>query len=223
MTFYDGSTQIGTATVAGGSATFTTTALTAGAHSITATYSGDSNYGPGTSGAVAENIQDFTLAFAGGGSGTATVPAGGQAVYTLTITPVGGTTVPAGVTLGVTDPPLGMTTSFSPPTVAAGSGTTTVTLKVNLPAKAANERRGGPLGRGAIAVALGLILLPIAGRLRKARARLWRLGILVLLSPALMTGATGCGGLLGAQDFSFTVAANSGALSHTVTAKLTVK
>ena len=109
MTFYDGATAIGTATITGGSATLTTSSLAAGAHSITAVYSGDSNYGPGTSSAVSESIQDFTLAFAGGGTGSATVPAGGQAVYALTITPQGGATVPAGVALTVADPPLGMT------------------------------------------------------------------------------------------------------------------
>ncbi|MGO8760319.1 MAG: Ig-like domain repeat protein [Terracidiphilus sp.] len=223
MTFYDGSTAIGTATVADGSAAITTTALTAGNHSITAAYSGDSNYGPGTSAAVAETIQDFGLAFAGGGTGTATAPAGGQAVYTLTITPVGGATLPAGVNLTVTDPPLGMTRSFSPAAIATGAGTTTVTLTIALPGKAANEQRGGPLGGRAIAVALGLILLPFAGRLRAARAGLWRLAVLVALSAALLTGVTGCGGLLGAQNFTFTVTANSGALSHSVTAQLTVK
>jgi hypothetical protein len=223
MTFYDGSSQIGTANVSGGSAIFTTTALAAGVHSIKATYSGDSNYGPGTSSALSENIQDFTLAFAEGGTGTATVPAGGKAVYTLVITPVGGATLPAGVTLAVPDTPLGMTPTFSPATVTASSGTTTVTLEVTLPSKSANERLRGPFGGGALPVALGLILLPFASRLRKARLRLSRLAMLVALSAALTLGFTGCGASLSPQNLSFTVTAASGSLSHSVRAQLTVK
>jgi hypothetical protein len=218
MTFYDGSTQIGTAAVAGGAATFTTTALAAGSHAITAAYSGDSNYGPGTSAALAENIQDFTLAFASG-SGSASVPAGGQAVYTLVITPVDGAVLPAGVSLNASNVPLGMTASFSPATVTAASGVTTVTLELNLPGNASNERRRGPLP-----FAFGLLLLPFAGRLRKGRARLTKLVTLVLLSAALAAGFAGCGGAkLSSQNFTFTVNAASGSLSHSVGAQLTVK
>jgi hypothetical protein len=223
MTFYDGSTQIGTAPVSGGSATFTTTALAAGVHSITATYSGDSNYGPGTSGAVPENIQDFTLAFANSASGTVTVPAGGRAVYMLAITPVSGATLPAGVNLTVPDIPLGMTATFTPITVAASSGATTVTLEVTLPSKSANEPPRGPFGGGALPLALGLVLLPFTSRLRKAQSHSSRLAVLVALSAALALGFTGCGAKLSSENLSFTVTASSGSLSHSVTAHLTVK
>jgi hypothetical protein len=46
VTFFDGGTQIGSASVSGGFARFTTgaTALNAGAHSIVASYSGDANF-----------------------------------------------------------------------------------------------------------------------------------------------------------------------------------
>jgi large repetitive protein len=43
VTFFDGSTALGTSPVNAGSAVFSTSTLTLGAHSITATYSGDSN------------------------------------------------------------------------------------------------------------------------------------------------------------------------------------
>ncbi len=46
--FYDGSTQIGSATLAGGSASFST-ALAAGSHSITAAYQGSGSFEPSTS------------------------------------------------------------------------------------------------------------------------------------------------------------------------------
>ena len=42
--FFDSATLLGSVTLAAGSATFTTSALTPGPHSITAVYSGDANY-----------------------------------------------------------------------------------------------------------------------------------------------------------------------------------
>ena len=44
VTFQDGTNLLGTATLAGGLATFTTNSLSLGSHSITATYAGDSNF-----------------------------------------------------------------------------------------------------------------------------------------------------------------------------------
>jgi hypothetical protein len=223
MTFYDGSVSIGSANLAGGAATFTTTALTMGPHSITAVYSGDANYGPGTTNAVPETVEDFTLAFASGGTGKTSVPTGGLAVYTLVVTPVGGATLPATVNLGATNVPFGMTATFTPATVAASSGTTNVTLQVTLPAKGANESPRIPFGKGTLPVALGLILLPFAGRLRKGSAHLARLVVLVVASALLAVGLTGCGAHLSSESFSFTVTAASGSLSHSVAPQLTVQ
>ena len=79
VTFYDGATQIGTGTVSSGSATFTTTALSNLVHSITAVYSGDSSYGPATSGVLSENVVDFTIVPQGGGADS--VPAASVASF----------------------------------------------------------------------------------------------------------------------------------------------
>jgi hypothetical protein len=125
VTFYDGATQIGSGTVSAGVATFTTSALATLANSITAVYSGDSSYGPATSGALSEMVEDFTLAPLGGG--TANVPAGSVASYPLAIAPVGGATLPGAVTFSVTGLSLDSTAGFSPATVTAGSGASTVT------------------------------------------------------------------------------------------------
>jgi hypothetical protein len=222
MTFYAGSTAIGTATVSGGSATLTTTALAAGNQSITVVYSGDANYGPATSGAITETVQDFTLAFATG-NGTVSADPGGQATYSLVVTPVNGTLLPGAVTLTASNLPLGMTASFSPATITAGSAATTVTMTITLPGKAANERPRSPFGGGALPVALSVILLPIAGRMRKARARLARLMVLLVIGAALAVGFTGCGAKTSPQSFSFSVTAASGTLSHSLTPGLTVE
>jgi predicted secreted protein len=57
VTFLDGTTQIGTGAVgAGGVATFATSALAQGSHSITAQYGGDSNYTGSTSTAVTQVV-----------------------------------------------------------------------------------------------------------------------------------------------------------------------
>jgi hypothetical protein len=116
-----------------------------------------------------------------------------------------------------------MATIFSPATLAAGSGTATVTLEVTLPEASAVERSRGPLGGGALPVALGLILLPFAGGMSRRRAGLTRLVAVAALSAALAVGMMGCGAKLSAENFSLTVTAASGSLSHSVTAQLTVK
>ena len=72
-------------------------------------------------------------------------------------------------------------------------------------------------------VALSVILLPIAGRMRKARARLARLMVLLVIGAALAVGFTGCGAKTSPQSFSFSVTAASGTLSHSLTPGLTVE
>jgi hypothetical protein len=56
VTFMDSSKAVGTASLSGGQATFTTTLLGAGSHSITAVYAGDTNYVASTSTATALTI-----------------------------------------------------------------------------------------------------------------------------------------------------------------------
>jgi hypothetical protein len=219
MTFYAGTTLLGTATISGGSATLTTTALAAGTQSITAAYSGDADYSPATSSAITETVQDFTLTF--GGASTVTTPGGGQAVFTLVITPVNGATLPAAVTMSASNLPLGMTASFSPATVASGSSTSTVTMTIKLPGNAANERSRGPFG-GALPVVLGLVLLPFTRRLRKGRAGLARLVVLFALVATLAVGFMGCGVKTSPENFTFSVTATSGTLSHSLAPGLTV-
>ena len=56
VTFFDGGTQIGTATLVGGTASFTTSSLSVGRHSITARYDGDINNNSSTSAALIQNV-----------------------------------------------------------------------------------------------------------------------------------------------------------------------
>lgn len=56
MTFYDGGSTIGISTVSKAQASFSTTMLSVGNHSITAAYSGDNNYGSSTSVAMTQTV-----------------------------------------------------------------------------------------------------------------------------------------------------------------------
>lgn len=56
VVFNDGSTLLGTRSVSGGQTSFTTSTLSVGSHSITATYSGDSNDATSTSSATTETV-----------------------------------------------------------------------------------------------------------------------------------------------------------------------
>jgi hypothetical protein len=56
MTFLDGATVLGTGNIAGGVATYTINTLSAGSHSITASFTGDSNYSSAVSPVVTQVI-----------------------------------------------------------------------------------------------------------------------------------------------------------------------
>ena len=95
VAFYDGITQIGTGTLAAsgtttGVATFQTSALAAGTHSITASYSGDSKDFASTSAALSEtvNIASTTTALAASANPAI---AGKPLTLTATVTTDGGT------------------------------------------------------------------------------------------------------------------------------------
>jgi hypothetical protein len=222
VSFYDGTTLLGSGTVTAGVATFATAAPASGTHPITAVYSGDSNYTAATSPVLSEIIQDFTLALSSG-TGTVTVPLGGQATYQLVITPVGGATLPAAVNMSLTGLPPGMTALFTPPVVAASSSVTNVTLQVFLPGKSAVEPPPGPFGGRSFPVALGLILLPLAGRLRKAAHRFHRAAALALAGAILAVGLSGCQLTFTPQSFPLTITATSGTLSHSTAVTIIVK
>src|SRR6185437_8799686 len=62
VTFMDGATTLGTATLDGtGTATFTTGALAAGTHSVTAVYGGDANFAASTSSATSQEVDQASV------------------------------------------------------------------------------------------------------------------------------------------------------------------
>jgi Bacterial Ig-like domain (group 3)/MBG domain (YGX type)/FG-GAP-like repeat len=229
VTFSDGSAVLGTATLnSSGLATYTTTNLPDGQHSITASYGGDQSFAPSSSSAMAETIADFTLTSSG--ATTQSVAAGGSATYAFTITP-STPTLFAPVTLAISGLPEGATFTFSPATVAAGSGTQAVTLSVVTTAKAASAARQNGPRPGFLVMATGLLLLPwgtvytIRGRRRRPLLTLSAMTVMVLLGVA---GPSGCGGgknppsaPAAAQSYNLSVTASSGVLQHSAAVTLT--
>jgi hypothetical protein len=207
-----------------GTATFTTSALTVGPHVITAVYSGDANFVTITSTVLTQAVDDFSLSIPSGDVTSLTLLPGHSGVYTLSMSPVGTTAFPASVTLSLSGLPVGATYTFSPATLAAGSGTTTVTLTVNIPeiigAVGPIRIRGNDLrgdrdgsvqaasashalgtdqrsGSGMAPFTLAFLLLPFANRIRRAGRKLGRaLSILLLVAAAVAAtaGLSGCGG-----------------------------
>jgi hypothetical protein len=240
VSFLDGTTPLGTAPVTNGMATLTVTTLAVGTHSIAAVYSGDMNFAAATSVTpISEVVQDYSLAISasgGGGDGSSSVTAlpGGTTAYGFTLSPVNATTFPAIVTLSASGLPSGATYVFSPAMLAAGAGSTNVTLTVQLPpsAFAANSAGKHDLNpaRKLAPLALGLFLLPFARRMRKAGRRMsWYVVLLMLVGLSAMAGLSGCGGNgsgyfgQSSKTYTVTVTGTSGLLSHSTSFTLTVE
>lgn len=94
VTFYDGATVLGTATVPGnGVAQLSVTTLTVGQHTLTASYGGSTNYNTSSSNSITVTVRQATTQVALATSGSPAV-AGNVVTFTVTVTGSGGT--PAG-------------------------------------------------------------------------------------------------------------------------------
>src|SRR5262249_30240393 len=154
VTFLDGSSPIGTGTLSGGKATFKTSALSVGGHSITVSYAGTSTFLGSTSPALNQTVnQDAstttltssanpsvtgqsvtftsTVKAVSPGSGTPT----GTVTFLIGGTPVGTGTLSAGkATLKTSALPAGsysVTVSYGGDASFQASGSNTVTQTVN--------------------------------------------------------------------------------------------
>jgi sugar lactone lactonase YvrE len=173
----DGATPVATASLVNGAASFSTGILSAGSHTLTASYSGSATLLPSTSQplifAVGNSAGvDFTLIASAPAS--VTTVAGSAATFTLSISPTGGALTSA-IDLSDTGAPPGSTASFNPAVIPPPSGPTTFTLTVDTPASARMESAHG--GQVLLAAAF---LLPLAWRRR-------RRGV-CLLALLLLTG-----------------------------------
>lgn len=94
VTFLDGTTTLGAAILSNAAATFTTSSLSAGSHSITALYSGDIYFASSTSAAITETVSATPPSFSttAANNGTITISSGSTGTITLTTTATGGYT-----------------------------------------------------------------------------------------------------------------------------------
>jgi hypothetical protein len=155
-------------------------------------------------------------------TGPQTIPAGGSAMYTITVTPQNGAFNNA-VTFAVSGLPTGATGTFQPASVTPGSSPANSTLTIQTGTlQTAALKVGWPLAAPALA-ALGLFFIP-----GKRRRRWITMAVLLLASFGAVTAMTGCGGgfaipMAPAQTNTVTVTGTSGAVQQTTTVQLTVQ
>jgi large repetitive protein len=99
VSFKDGATSIGSGTLNGsGVAVFSTTALAAGTHPITATYAGDTNTLPGTSAVTTQTVDKWSTTTLLSSSGSPS-DVGTPVTFTITVNPTSSVTPTGSVTL----------------------------------------------------------------------------------------------------------------------------
>jgi Glycoside hydrolase family 44/Bacterial Ig-like domain (group 3) len=168
ITFLDGQTQLGVAALNGGSASFSSTSLAVGTHTITAAYSGDSNYVASTSTALTVTVTtaaaaDYSLTIS---TSALTIAQGSSGNLTVTVTPKNG--FKQGVGFACAGLPGGGSCTFNPQTVTPVTGAVSATTTVQLPATAGTEARPSgvcPRFQPAALYILVLVILGVVGAL----------------------------------------------------------
>lgn len=202
VTFLDGSTTLGQSSInSSGVATYTTSSLAAGAHSITASYAGDANYASSTSTSTTVTASASPFFAVSGTTVSVTAGAATGNTSTITVMPAQGFVGSVTLTAAVTSSPAG---AQFPPTVSFGSASTlnitsatgataTLTISTTGSTRAALEspkRRGAPWCAAGSAMLACLLMFGIPAH----RRRWTRLLGMVLLLSAVTTGVLACGG-----------------------------
>lgn len=240
VTFYANGASLGTAAVANGTATFSTTKLADGVNTITASYSGDTNYAASqTLSATQVMVNDFTLSSS---PTTATLAQGASKQVALTIAPVANSTIVTPIALTCSGMPAGGTCSVLPSTITLGGGPTQATLVLSTAAPTLSPalRHSARLNESPLpssmtirlggALLLGLPLLGLGLRRKGSAMR----KLLSIVGAVVLIGMMGCGSG-GPQKYTITpntgtpagqstvtVTATAGTLVHTVNVTLTV-
>lgn len=235
VTISDGSTVLYSGVAVPGSnsvqatATFTTASLTAGTHTVQATFTGANGYTSSTTAplsvvvtapALSEAFSPSTLNIASGGTGTAT----------LTLTPAGGYSGTATISCGTL--PAHFTCGASPSSISlTGNNTaasTTITIGTSAMASLLSPSAPGAGHGNGLVLAFtffpGIGLLGFAAVRRRRNLRgLAIAGVLVIVSGAAMLGTTGCAGNSNnAPKGSYTVPVTITVNGTTATQSLTV-
>jgi hypothetical protein len=233
VNFYDATTLLGTATLsAGGVATFTNT-LSVGSHTITATYTGDTNFNRSTSAPVTVTITvaaatDFVV---GSATQSQMVNPGGKVSFPIVVVSVKGS-YNSPVALTVTGLPVGGTATFTPPSLTPGDNSATSILAIQMPSTLSFLAPGPqthplwPLQLATLAAALALLGLNqrVKPLLEFRPVAIRAIGLVLL--AVVIAGVSGCsGGFIAStpRSFAITVTGTSGSQQHSTTVILNVR
>jgi subtilase family serine protease len=210
-------TVVGSAKL-GSTFSYNPSSLASGNHSVTASYSGDSNFNSSTSSAVNLSVEDFKLT---ANPTTVSISAPGQSgTTTLTITPLGGFNQQLNYTCS------GLPTGASCGFTAGSANTATVTI---LTSNTTAKLQKHPAPRTGILFAMllpGILILP--GGISKRSRRLLGLvclAMFIMFIPACggSGGSSGSSGSTSSVVITASTLGTSNVLSHTVTITLTVQ
>lgn len=231
MTFFDNGTALQTVALTNGTASYGATLSQGTTHTITGSYSGDSNFvatSATANGSTTVGVAALDFSFSGSGPATLTVVPGQVVTYTFQVAPTYGA-YPGSVTFSVVGLPAGAAATFTPSGLPQNGGTTQVQMTVQL-VKTMSSNTRGPLGRGTAPVTIAGLLLPLLGLRRRTRNRIeLRLMLLPLLIGGALGGVamTGCGsGVVStdsAQSYTLVVTTTSSTVQHNQTVTLNVK
>ncbi len=231
MTFFDNGTALQTVALTNGTASYGATLSQGTTHTITGSYSGDSNFvatSATANGSTTVGVAALDFSFSGSGPATLTVVPGQVVTYTFQVAPTYGA-YPGSVTFSVVGLPAGAAATFTPSGLPQNGGTTQVQMTVQLVETMSSNTRG-PLGRGTAPVTIAGLLLPLLGLRRRTRNRIeLRLMLLPLLIGGALGGVamTGCGSgvvsIDSAQSYTLVVTTTSSTVQHNQTVTLNVK
>jgi hypothetical protein len=128
VAFKDGQMTLGSATLSGGTATFSTSSLAFGSHTITAVYGGDPDFAPSVSAPYTHQVKTATTTLLSSSANPST--AGLSVTFTATMTPsaaTGSVTFSDGATVLGTTPLSSGTATLSTSSLAPGTHSITAT------------------------------------------------------------------------------------------------
>jgi N-acetylneuraminic acid mutarotase len=178
----------------------------------------------------------FSIAPLAGAATNVTVQPGSVANFSLVATPIGSSTFPAAISLTASGLPAGATATFTPNGIAAGLGTTNISLSIQTSSASAAIVPG----KSNWPVVLCLLFLPLAGirRWRSCGDQL-QMSRRFLAGICLIAGITiaisGCSGSVAQNNsgsgsgtskptpYNITVTAASGSVHQTTTVTVTVQ
>jgi len=230
MAFYDGTTLLGSAAVSGSAATFSASSLAVGSHSITAVYSGDSNFNPNSSAVASIAVTALAPAFSlTANPGTLNVTLGQQGVATVTL--AANATFAGSIGLTCSGLPANASCTVNPTQVTLSSGATAVaSVLIGTTTSAANHPPAvSPFSKFAGGMSLAGLFGCLA--LRRFKRRIFS-GLAMLMFVSAVLGLSGCGnngnGVNPAAKGTYTVTitatpTGSSATSQTATLSVTLQ